>query len=457
MKKILALSLAAAALAFASCGGGEIEVDECTETSFEESYQIVGSTGTSADSTKIITITDCAGAGIGDYSMTKDVVYVLDGLVFVNDGQTLEIEAGTIIKGKAGQGEDASALIVARGGTIMAEGTSSDPIIFTAEEDAIRRDVAGDLQSEGTYAKDLGAQWGGIIILGNAGLNSSPGETQIEGISTSESRGLYGGDTDTDNSGTLKYVSIRHGGTDIGAGNEINGLTLGGVGSGTTLEYIEVIANEDDGIEFFGGTARLKYALVANAGDDSYDYDEGWRGFGQFWVSLNSSDHAGEHDGGTDPETATPYATPTIYNVTYIGGTRVLFRDNAGGTYANSIFQGFESVPAISIEDIDGQDSRQRYEDGDLALFENTFALVEEDSLAGFSTDSLITIDATNGTSSSSVVSASSPVPSESISSDVDPSDESTWFTSTDYRGAFDETNWAAGWTMYYGNYGLAD
>ena len=152
---------------------------------------------------------------------TADNEYVLNGLVFVSEGSSLTIQPGTVIKGKPGQGENASALVVARG------------------------------------------LWGGVIILGRASLNSEPGETPIEGIPTTEPRGIYGGDDDGDNSGVFRYVSIRHGGTDIGAGNEINGLTMGGVGSGTVIEYVEVYNNQDDGFEWFGGTVNTKYLVSA--------------------------------------------------------------------------------------------------------------------------------------------------------------------------------------------------
>ena len=200
------------------------------------------------------------GEGTGTRTLYSDTTYYLDGLVFVNEGQVL-------IKGKPGTGENASALIVARGGTINAVGTAQEPIIFTCEAD----DLTGSINTT-----DRGL-WGGLIVLGKGKLNSSPGETAVEGIPTSEPRGLYGGDDDGDNSGILKYISIRHGGSDIGEGNEINGLTLGGVGSGTTIEYIEVVANKDDGVEFFGGSPQLKNILVAYCGDDSFDYDEGFR------------------------------------------------------------------------------------------------------------------------------------------------------------------------------------
>jgi hypothetical protein len=129
----------------------------------------------------ITTIVD-RGEGTGTMTFTKDKTWVISGLVFVNEGQTLTIEPGTVIKGKSGQGENASALVIARGAKIMAEGTAADPIIFTAEADKL----------DGNLPPTARGLWGGIIVLGNAGLNSAPGETAIEGIPTSEnSRSLW--------------------------------------------------------------------------------------------------------------------------------------------------------------------------------------------------------------------------------------------------------------------------
>ena len=286
----------------------------------------------------------------------------MNGLVFVNDGQTLTVEAGTVIKGKSGQGENASALVVARGGMMMAKGTAAEPIIMTSEADKL----------DGNLPATSRGLWGGLIVLGKAGLNSSPGESAIEGIPTSETRGLYGGSNDDDNSGTYQYISIRHGGTDIGAGNEINGFTLGGVGRGTTIDHIEVVANNDDGVEFFGGTAEMKYVCLSYCGDDHIDYDEGWRGKVQFALvnqDPNAGDRGGEHDGGTDPEDGMPYATPMFYNVTSIGNgakRAVTFRDNAGGQYNNSIFVNWDK--GVDVEDLegDGEDSKKRWDAGDL-------------------------------------------------------------------------------------------
>lgn len=299
-------------------------------------------------------------------SWTNDNVYILNGFCFVEG--ILNIQEGTIIKGASGTGEDASALIISRGASLNAAGTAEAPIIFTYEDDPL----------DGTTPTSVRGQWGGLIILGEASLNSSPGITQIEGIPTNEPRGEYGGTNDSDNSGTISYISIRHGGSDIGAGNEINGLTLGGVGSSTSIHHIEVIANADDGVEFFGGVARTKHILTAYCGDDSFDYDEGFRGLGQFWCTIQASDdgdRGGEHDGGTEPETATPYATPVIYNATYVGngqGRALTFRDNAGGEYHNSIFVNWSK--GVDIENLDSdQDSYKQFLDGNLTLSGNVF------------------------------------------------------------------------------------
>lgn len=439
MKKLFYLGLTAALLSLASCDPETPTPEPVTSLNANVNFKTVGDNG----------------SGVGNVTWSKDTVYILDGLVFVNSGQTLTIEAGTIIKGRSGQGEDASALIVARGGKLMANGTAAEPIIFTAEADNTNRNVDGELIGSDQLGLTTAGQWGGLIVLGNSSLNSSPGESAIEGISTDETRGLYGAingvTNDADNSGVIRYISIRHGGTNIGADNEINGFTLGGVGSGTEIDYVEVIANKDDGIEFFGGTANVKHALVANCGDDSFDYDEGFRGFGQFWVSVNPGDRHGEHDGGTNPETAEPFATPTIYNATYIGGSRsrITFRDNAGGFYRNSIFESFGNSNAIDVEDLsEGDDSRGQFEAGRLVIENNIFAN-SGTSLVVYSSGDASIADASN-TTSGTLVNVGNPVPA-TVNAATDLPTEA-WFTAAPYKGAFEATNWAQGWTLYYAN-----
>lgn len=346
-----------------------------------------------------VMVTDNNGAGTGTTTWTKDKVYVLTERVYVNQGDVLTIEAGTVIQGvsQTMSNPEPGALIVSRGAKIIAQGTRAEPIIFTAENDDLIDPTDIPLFGSGF--------WGGVIILGNAGLNSSPGQTGIEGIPAGDTRSQYGAiDTDNDSifdsfndldsSGVFSYVSIRYGGDEIGIGNEINGLTLGGVGSKTVINNVEVLFNADDGIEFFGGTVNTSHMIAAFCKDDAFDYDEGFRGKGQFWAVFQKDgfgDRGGEHDGGTSPETGTPLATPEIYNATFIGGGEsagkraITFRDNAGGTYKNSIFTEYGRGIDIELLGNGGDHSYIRQQNGDLALENNIFWNVAgNDATKGF-------------------------------------------------------------------------
>jgi len=283
----------------------------------------------------------------GAVTLSADTCYLLDGFVFVEDGESLTIPAGTVIKARTGGQLNASALIVARGGLIDIQGTASNPVVMTAESDDL------------SYQDDINASarglWGGLILLGKSTTQRLAGTEQIEGIDPNDSRGLYGGTDTEDSSGSIKYLSIRYGGTNIGEGNEINGLTCGGVGSKTVIENVEVYNNADDGFEFFGGTVNTKKLIAVGCGDDSFDWDEGFRGKGQFWVviqSSNAGDRGAEMDGcASDNRGDTDnYSKPTIYNATFIGtgasdgvsGNMVFkFREETGGYYYNSIFTDF--------------------------------------------------------------------------------------------------------------------
>jgi hypothetical protein len=293
-------------------------------------------------------------AGLTAVTWTKDKVWVINGFVYVESGQTLTIEAGTVVKAKPGSGASASALIIARGGKISAIGTAAEPIIFTNEADPL----------DGSQHATFRGQWGGVILLGRSANNTAAATQNIEGIPTTEPRGTFGGNDAADNSGTMKYVSIRHGGSIIGANNEINGLTLGGVGTGTVIEYIEVVGNADDGYEWFGGTVNGKYLISLFNDDDGIDYDMGYRGMNQFViVHQDFTDPVGakgnrgcECDGGTNPETGTPYAEPIFANITMVGrngGTENQswwVNDNAGAYLYNSIITNF--ADNFDVEDL---------------------------------------------------------------------------------------------------------
>lgn len=271
---------------------------------------------------------------------TTGKTYVLSGRVAVTAGNTLTIQPGVVVKGEVGTGSNASALVIARGAKINAVGTATSPIIFTTTADEI---VPGQIASP-NLDPDLTGLWGGVLVLGKAkgSFGGDVTEIQIEGIPASDINGLYGGTENADNSGVIKYISIRHGGANIGEGNEINGLTLGAVGSGTVIENVEIIGNQDDGIEFFGGTVSIKNALVWNAGDDGFDTDQAWSGTLDNFIGIAGSetDHMLEIDG---PEGSFS-ARHTLKNGSLKGNNVAEFgdfRDGAKGTFENLYFFGF--------------------------------------------------------------------------------------------------------------------
>lgn len=299
---------------------------------------ITDARGNSATQIAAIAITDNAIITITE-NISEDVTwetgktYLLANKIAVLDGATLTIEAGVVVKAFPGEAANAVALLVAQGGKLNANGTANLPIIFTSIAD----NITPALVAAGTVASpNLDPQqtslWGGLVILGKAPISAKGGaeSVQIEGIPPSDTNGLYGGNVADDNSGSIRYISIRHGGADIGEGNEINGLTLGGVGSGTTIEYVEVIGNKDDGIEYFGGAVNTNNTVVWNAGDDSYDSDQAWDGTANNFIAIlgPQSDHGMEIDG---PESATnPGGVNKFTNGTIVGNA-----ETADGEYAD--------------------------------------------------------------------------------------------------------------------------
>ena len=272
----------------------------------------------------------------------SDTVYQLGGRIAVENGATLTIQAGTVIKGESGTGANATALLIARGGKLIAEGTVSKPIIFTSIAD----EITPELIEQGVFTSPnldptVNGLWGGVIILGEAKISASNttgdvSSVQIEGIPTSDQNGLYGGTNDLDNSGVIRYVSIRHGGANIGSGNEINGLTLGGVGSGTIIENVEVVANQDDAIECFGGKVNLTNVVSWNAGDDGFDTDQSWGGTLDNFVIINPADHMFELDG---PEGSFAQGHTIKNGDVYVGGGADLINvDNNSIVDLQSIF-----------------------------------------------------------------------------------------------------------------------
>ncbi len=274
-------------------------------------------------------------------------VYTLASRISVLDGVTLTIEPGVVVKGEAGTGANATALIVARGGKIIAEGTAAAPIIFTSVADNI---VPGEIASP-NLDPTLNGLWGGLIVLGNAPISGDAESQQIEGIPPSDQNGLYGGTVADDDSGVIKYISIRHGGANIGEGNEINGLTLGGVGSSTVIENVEIVSNQDDGIEWFGGTVDVKNAIIWNTGDDAVDADQAWAGTIDNFVVINPGDECFELDGPEGSYTSTGY---TIKNGTVLVEDASGLIDFDDNTDANMMDIYFTALSEDGGQDVEG-------------------------------------------------------------------------------------------------------
>lgn len=414
-----------------------------------------------------ITVTDDGANGVapGGVTWTSDFTYVLANKVFVNDGQVLTIQAGTVVKGAPGERERSTALVVARGGQLQANGTAQAPIVFTALAD----DVA-DPDDE-----PIAGSWGGVLVLGNASTNTTPGTVAIEGINTNEPRAIYGcGDAgfacdEDDDSGTLRYVSIRYGGSEIAPGNEINGLTMGAVGRGTTVEYVEVYKNKDDGFEWFGGTVNTRYLVSAFNGDEMFDTDQGYRGNNQFWFGIHGGDdfdNGLEMDGGDADfggEDAAPLSTPAIWNATFIGpgasktGARI--RENSAPTFRRVIFTGFERGVDIQDRSVPG-DSESRLADGTLVFQNNVLGrFVGDDYGSGQSYTIAYLNDAANGNrltgTDASVTSISrardgglDPASAGPALTDLGPAPAGSFFQNTTCIGAVcPGDDWTAGWT----------
>ena len=328
--------------------------------------------------------------------------YIIDQKIYIPAGQTLTINPGTVLKGRIAPNDiatglpdkaKASALVIERGGKIMAEGSADCQIVFTAEADNLN----------GLFPIANMGQWGGVVILGKATNNLTlaangpfvaggagklavgDGLGTIEGFATTNPQDRYGVLTaaslpagvtgeltsqvfdDNDNSGVMKYVSIRYSGAILAVGAEINGLTLGSVGRGTTIEHIEIVSCADDNIEIFGGTVNLKYITTLFGNDDMFDWDLGWTGKAQFLFGMKTDNTASvDSDSGFESDsddnksigllnTGLRRSTPVIYNATILGNNKsVTTSDNGsiaainakeltGGEIYNSVFANFKN------------------------------------------------------------------------------------------------------------------
>ena len=288
--------------------------------------------------------------------------YILKGYVFITIG-TLTIETGTVIKG-----ENGSALTITKDARLSAIGTAANPIVFTSNKTPA---TPGD--------------WGGVVLLGKGPINVVGGTNAVEGFPTSfGDRIIYGGGA-TPNAahdcGTLKYARIEYAGFLLSPDNELNGLTVGGCGSTTLLDHIQVHLGQDDGVEMFGGTANLSHIVITQPDDDALDWDRGWTGKVQFLVVQQKpgrGDKAIEADNNNNNNELTPRSAPELWNVTFVGANGAAtdpqggfhLRRGTAGKINNAIVMGFTKF-AI---DVDGTSSVNQFTAAALTV-KNTYIM----------------------------------------------------------------------------------
>lgn len=341
MKKYIFYLAALTAVAVTGCR--KIEMDGQTQ------YIIVNGGGTSS---KTVTL---SGRITKDTTLYAKDENILKGLVYITNGVTLTVEKGATVKGSF-SGSDVAALIISRGGKIMAQGTATEPIIFTS---SAQNPQSGD--------------WGGIVLCGKASINTSYNGTnglyQVEGgVDNAQGDGLAGsGDAlaptpiDTDNSGTMSYVRVQYAGYAFQPDKEINSMTLAAVGSGTTIDHIQVTYAKDDAFEWFGGKVNCKYLIAYKTQDDDFDTDNGFSGNVQFGLIIRDSliadiskSESFESDNNASGTTATPKTGAIFCNVTTIGPRATLtnignsnylaaaqIRRNSSISIFNSIIMGW--------------------------------------------------------------------------------------------------------------------
>jgi hypothetical protein len=270
-----------------------------------------------------------------NYTLDNDHIYLLNGSIHYGTGDkesvgqsnnsgagsggTLTIEQGTMVMGRAGT---SSHLVINRGSDIAANGTSDEPVIFGA----MKYDGANNQVPSDADPTDLGGRglWGGVIVSGWADVNDDDGDNQLksEARLLGDSQAYFGGTDDTDDSGTIKYTVIAESGYTIRPDEEIQGLTLEAVGSGTTIHHLQVLGSDDDGVEWFGGKAGVDHVVINGASDDSLDMDNGFRGTVQYAIlrqASNAGNHTFETDGKSDSDAGDPKSNPKVANVLALG------------------------------------------------------------------------------------------------------------------------------------------
>jgi len=391
------------------------------------------------------------GVYTDDLYLTADKPWLLRSLVQIGDdasNTTIKIQAGTTVYGESATN---GLLVISRGAKIDAEGTASSPIVFTSDQ-AVGSRARGD--------------WGGIAINGRGIINACAEGTELCEATGEGGTGTYGGNDNTDNSGILKYVVIQFGGTEISTDNEVNGLGLQGVGSGTVIDYVQIHRNLDDGMEIFGGAPNVRHLVSSDAGDDNIDWTLGYQGNIQFALVVQASDagnHGFELDNNEDDYSALPLTGGIVSNVTLIGSSAIdednfalVARRGTSGQFWNVAATGF-SAGCLSIRN---EETYANFVGGTGAIAysalacDSNFELEAAGSEDVGGTEDGVFASGTGNIEVSDLMLGANHAPmsgSPLLGAGMAPS--GSFFTAANYIGAFDgTTDWTSGWTEYPAN-----
>lgn len=393
----------------------------------------------------------------GEVTLTNNTTWLLNGGVFVggdnSNSGVLTIEPGTRVLGLSGN----DFLAVQRGSKIIADGTPSAPIVFSGPF------TASDPQAGA-------ANWGGLVINGNAPINicdDSVPFSQCEDIGEGGS-GSFGGDNPNDSSGILRYVRVQFGGFRINDEDELNGIAFQGVGDQTVVDYVQVHANEDDGIEFFGGTVNARHLVLTGIKDDSLDWTHGWDGSLQYLlvqqdqVAANDKERGIEADNFEDNNDATPRSQPRIANATFIGGpsdnqttTGMVLRRGTGLNLTNALVTGFERCLDIDSDATFAAAGSPDALTGTLTIHNTVLSCdsnFDEEAEDGFAVSTFFTSQAGNEVADPQLNSIYPPAGASYLSGKtIDSNVFGDFFDKVDYAGAFSgqDTAWTHGWTEF--------
>jgi trimeric autotransporter adhesin len=419
-----------------------------------------------------LTTCNLAGTYLSDLTLpfVSGIAYAIDGRVDIGvdvgaDGTnpngtaaTLTIAPGVTVFGRTG----ADYIVVNRGSQIDADGNAANPIVMTSANDLVRR---ADSDPSNDFGGDNIGEWGGLVILGQAPINrcrnaATPAtvdcDNVVEGVSNPDA--VYGGADPTDNSGTLRYVSLRFSGFAIGTGNELNGITLAGVGSGTTVDYVQVHNSSDDGIEFFGGTVNAKHLVLTGADDDSLDTDNGYNGALQYVVVKQRAAGGDNMVEASSVAGISPASDAKVSNFTFLGdagGNALRLNTGTVGTYVNGVVK--EVTECFRWESSAGN-GVAGYQAGvdpafNSVLFDCAAGVETANSDAG-AAPAAIAAGTNNSTATASTLAASFfPGPNEAAVTPFDATTLSASFDAPAYIGAFgpaetETQNWATGWSF---------